>query len=330
MNVMLLAAGEGTRLRPHTLTLPKPAIPFLNVPLAGHALRFLGNLPLHKLVVNTFHLAPQIERLFHRLPHNAQEIFFSHETGAILGSGGGLSKARAHFKGGGDFILMNADEVILPEDLDILEKALAHHKKTQALSTLLVMEHPEAGGKFGAVWTDNNNKVATFGKERPASGEKPWHFIGVQILSEKVFDYLPEQGESNILYDALVAAIAKGETVQSYPIKCQWYETGNPTDFLAATRTCADFLFAESSAPKASLEQSFQSYLNSKIQIQKWNNADLIFSSEAVIDPSCTFKGFVCAGEGSRIAENCVLENVVVGAGVHVPPGTQAANTLLL
>jgi mannose-1-phosphate guanylyltransferase len=330
MNVMLLAAGEGTRLRPYTLTLPKPAIPFLNVPLAGHALRFLGNTPLSKLVVNTFHLAPQIERLFHKLPHKAEQLFFSHEAGTILGSGGGLAKARAHFQGGGDFILMNADEVILPQDLEILEKAIAHHKKTKALATLLVMEHPEAGGKFGAVWTDTNNKVKTFGKERPATGEKPWHFIGVQILSEKVFDYIPMQGESNILYDALVGAMQRGELVQSYPIKCQWFETGNPTDFLAATKVCADILFNENTAAKSSLEQSFQNYLSSKMQLQKWQSADLMFSSEAVIDPSCTLKGFVCVGEGSRIGENCILENVVVGTGVLVPPGTQAANTLLL
>lgn len=330
MNVMLLAAGEGTRLRPYTLTLPKPAIPFLNVPLAAHVLRFLQNVPLTKLVVNTFHLAPQIERLFHKLPHRAEQLFFSHESGAILGSGGGLGKARSHFKGGGDFILMNADEIILPEDLHVLEKAIAHHKKTKALATILVMEHPEAGGKFGAVWADANNKVKTFGKERPATGEKPWHFIGVQILSEKVFDYIPLQGESNILYDALVGGMLRGELVETYPIKCQWFETGNPTDFLEATRACADILFKGASAEKSSLELSFQNYLSSKMQLQKWKSADLMFSSEAVIDPSCTLKGFVCVGEGSRIAENCVLENVVVGTGVLVPAGTQASNTLLL
>lgn len=330
MNVMLLAAGEGTRLRPYTLTQPKPAIPFLNVPLAGHALRFLGNTPLTKLVVNTFHLAPQVERLFHKLPHKAQQIFFSHETGAILGNGGGLGKAQGHFRGGGDFILMNADEVILPQDLDVLEKAIAHHKKTNALATLLVMDHPEAGGKFGGVWADTNNKVKTFGKERPPTGEKPWHFIGVQILSEKIFDYIPKEGESNILYDCVAVAIQKGELVQTYPIECQWFETGNPIDFLAATKACADILFNANSPAKASLEQSFQNYLSSKMQLQKWPSADLMFSSEAVIDPSCQLKGFVCVGEGSRIGENCILENVVVGTGVLVPPGTQAANTLLL
>lgn len=330
MNVMLLAAGEGTRLRPYTLAMPKPAIPFLNVPLAGHALRFLGNTPLTKLVVNTFHLAPQVEALFHRLPHGAQEIFFSHETGAILGNGGGLGKAKAHFLGGGDFILMNADEVILPQDLNVLEKAVAHHKKNKALATLLVMAHHEAGSKFGAVWADTNNKVKTFGKERPATGEQPWHFIGVQILSEKIFEYIPAQGESNILYDCVAVGIQKGELVQTYQIECQWFETGNPPDFLAATRACADILFASDSPARNSLEQSFQNYLNSKVQIQKWQGADLMFSSEAIIDPSSELKGFICVGEGSRIGANCRLENVVVGTGVQVPPGTQAANTLLL
>lgn len=63
MNVMLLAAGEGTRLRPYTEILPKPAIPFLTIPLAAHALSFLRGFTIDKLVVNTFHLPHKIHEL---------------------------------------------------------------------------------------------------------------------------------------------------------------------------------------------------------------------------------------------------------------------------
>ncbi|MFS4459059.1 nucleotidyltransferase family protein [Bdellovibrio sp. HCB2-146] len=330
MNLMLLAAGEGTRLRPYTLTLPKPAIPFLNVPIAAHSLRFLGNIQINKLVVNTFHLAPEIEKLFKRLPHRARELHFSHEVGEILGSGGGLGNARAHFKGGGDFIWMNGDELILPKDLDIIEKVVAYHKKTEALATIVVIKHPEVGTKFGGVWANSENQVKTFGRERPATGETGWHFIGVQILSEKVFQYIPEKGPSNILYDALVAGIQAGEKVQVYPIECRWFETGNPEDYMKATSECAKILFEEANVEKTSLETSFAKYMSARPQLQKFKGASLIYSSDAIIDPSSEFKGFICAGEGSEISADCKLENVIVGAGVKVPPGTQASNTLLL
>ena len=76
MNVMLLGAGEGTRLRPYTLTLPKPAIPFVTGPLAGHSLSFLGNLAINKLVVNTYHLPGEILHLFHSLRPHAKFLDF--------------------------------------------------------------------------------------------------------------------------------------------------------------------------------------------------------------------------------------------------------------
>ncbi|RYZ68331.1 MAG: mannose-1-phosphate guanyltransferase, partial [Proteobacteria bacterium] len=90
MNVMLLAAGEGTRLRPHTLIRPKPTIPFLNLPLAAYPLSLLEDMRVDRLVVNTFHLPTKVVDLFINLNHGARKLHFSHEINQIMGSGGGL------------------------------------------------------------------------------------------------------------------------------------------------------------------------------------------------------------------------------------------------
>ncbi|WP_413559076.1 sugar phosphate nucleotidyltransferase [Bdellovibrio sp. HCB209] len=330
MNVMLLAAGEGTRLRPYTNQLPKPAIPFLTLPLAAHSLGFLQGLELNKLVVNTYHLPDKIHSLFQRINHGAKELIFSDEVGEILGSGGGLSKARDHFKNGGDFIMMNADEVILPEDSEVLKKALAQHRASGALSTLLVMKHPEVGTKFGGVWTDASGNVKGFGKTKVEGTETAWHFIGVQILSERVFNYLPKEGVSNILYDGLMAGEKNGEKVNVFPFECTWFETGNPTDLLEASKHCLEVLMGADSAGKQALEKTFAQFASSRIITQKFNQALLQFSSEALIDNNSNYSGFVCAGPGTVLGKDCNLENVIVGDGVHVADGTRASNTILL
>ncbi|KHD88059.1 MAG: mannose-1-phosphate guanyltransferase [Bdellovibrio sp. ArHS] len=331
MNVMLLAAGEGTRLRPYTTVLPKPAIPFLTIPLAAHALGFLREIKIEKLVVNTFHLPKKIHELFHRLPHKAESLHFSNETGAILGSGGGLGQARAHFQNGGDFIMMNADEVILPQDPSVLAKAIDLHSQTKALGTLLVMDHPGVGSQFGGVWTDAQNNVLGFGKQPIPGSAKAWHFVGVQILSEEVFSFIPLAGESNILYDALTVAIQKGFTVKAFPFQCSWFETGNPGDFLEASKKCFSYLAStEDSFQKRALTANIQEYAPKPVHITLEFGGQRMISDGAKIDISSHIEGFFCIGSGSSVASGCHLENVIVGDGVQVSAGTKASNTFFL
>lgn len=335
MNVMLLAAGEGTRLRPYTEVLPKPAIPFLTIPLAAHALSFLygsstDRNSIDKLVVNTFHLPSKIHELFHQIPHRAKTLLFSDEVGEILGGGGGLRKAHQHFIGGGDFVMMNADEVILPKDSHILKKALAHHHQSKALATLMVMDHHGVGSQFGGVWTDSENKILGFGKT-PFPSSKGWHFVGALILSEKVFDYIPGSGASNILYDVLTVAMAKGELVQAFPFDCDWFETGNPQDFFTASKKCFEILAsAQNSYEKEFLLGTLKSFSSEAVKIETRGAAKLVFSESAQIDNSVAMEGLIIAGKNSRAIGPCILKNIIINSNVIIPEGTNASETLFL
>lgn len=333
VNVMILAAGEGTRLRPFTLTLPKPAMPFLNVPLASYSLAFLGDLKINKLVVNTFHLPNQVHELFNKIPHRANELHFSDEVGQLLGNGGGLGKAKKHFLADSDFVMMNSDEVILPKDPNILRKAIEKHKETKALATLLVMDHPEVGEKFGGVWVDSHERVLGFGKTPTKNSVKGWHYIGVLILSDRIFDYIPNEGASNILYDVIMAGILKDELVQILSFECTWFETGNPKDFLEATSTCLKFLTDKTeSTEKTYLQSIFKKYASSELITEVKSNCTVHCPSgqETKEDLFSQSEGFVCLSKGAVLGANCILKNTIIGEDVRVPEGTRAENTFLL
>lgn len=227
-NVMMFAAGLGTRLRPATIQNPKPAIPLNQIPLGYYALPYLENLNIEKFVVNTFYLPEQIHNLYTVLNKN---IEFSDETDFIKGSGGGLKLAEIKMNPDLPIVTMNADEIFFTADAGIVEKALAQHQKNKCLATLIVIEHPEAGGQFGGIWCEpNTNKVIHIGKDKPNLTAKPWHFIGLQILSPAVLELIPENTESNIFYDVLIHHL-NTENIQIFPITCDWYEVGNITDY---------------------------------------------------------------------------------------------------
>lgn len=325
MNLMLLAAGEGTRLRPYTQICPKPAMPFLNIPLAAHVLGFVSPLPVTRFVVNTFYLPEKIHELFESLTTPVAPKFSDEKN--LLGSGGGLKAAQKYFDLSQPIVLMNADEIILPKDLDIISKALEHHIKTNALSTLLVMKHPEAGRKFGGVWT-KDRQILGFGKDEIPGADSVWHFIGVQILSPRIFNYLPE-GESNILYDAVALGLTKNEHAEVYPIECDWFETGNPQDYMEAQEACLNFLAADDmSYQKKSLQRSLDLFSIEPQTISKTPELLLMKSASATIEGKLS--GFGVVGAHSVVPKNFSGKNIVIAAKTKIAEEDSATDKVYL
>lgn len=281
MNVMLLCAGEGTRLRPYTLEKPKPLIPFLGVPLLCYSLSMLDTLSVDKLVVNLYHLPDQFKKFFKTEPITAKKLIFSEEKDGLLGSGGGIHKAYEYLQGHNDFLVMNADEVILPFQPFLLQEMISYHKWHKGIATLLTTYHPEVGKKFGGAWVNKENQVQLFSKINPNTNTsntlqnsgslEGQHFVGIMILNDKIKKYF-KYGflEENILYETLTEAMADKNEVYTYPVNANWYETGNPSDFLMATKECLKILKqSDSLYPKEYLKQTITKYSRRELMLEE-------------------------------------------------------------
>lgn len=140
MDALVLAAGLGTRLRPLTLTVPKPLVPVAGVPLVDRVARRLAAAGADRIVVNASHLAEQVEAHVAaadwRTPDGRRvETAVSVEPGTPLETGGGIRHAAGFFRRDGPFLVHNGD-VLTTVDLAALVRA---HRATDAVATLAVV-----------------------------------------------------------------------------------------------------------------------------------------------------------------------------------------------
>ena len=225
----IFAAGLGTRLRPMTEKHPKPTIPLFSVPMGYYILPYFDQVQITKYIANTFHLPDQIHQLY---INTNKEFLFSDEKDFIKGSAGGLKQAENMILPIVPIIVANADEIFFTKETDFIKNALKQHIEKKSLATLIVMEHSEAGHKFGGIWCERE-KVKHIGKDPTKKNLKPWHYIGLQILSPEVLKIIEPNKELNIFYDVLIHQLDHKD-VSIYPITADWYETGNYTDYQLA------------------------------------------------------------------------------------------------
>ena len=187
MKAMVLAAGQGTRLRPLTDTRPKALVPVGGRPMIEYSLLLLRHYGIRDIVINLHHHGEQIEN---RLADGSQlgiEISYSVEP-ELLDTGGGLLKAKP-FLQKDTFIVINTDVLI---DLH-LDELLEFHQKHGAAATLVLRPDRDAD-RYGSMDIDERNRICRFLDTRmPMQSPGPVRklmFTGVQVLEPKVFDYM--------------------------------------------------------------------------------------------------------------------------------------------
>lgn len=314
MKVMMLTAGEGTRLRPYTEKCPKPALPFMGVPLLTYPLSLVQGLQPMEIVFNTYHLPEELKKCVLNLSFSKARVHFSNESGQIRASAGGLYLARKHFQAESEFLLMNGDEVFIPGPSFEIEKILERHRKEKAMATLLVTENSGVGTRFGGVWSTDKDQVLDFGK-----GEKPkelhgWHYVGHMILSQEVFAEITSDDPKNIIYDVLLTLIKKGAKVLSYPISGSWYETGNKEDYLKAHQEVIAGM-GNQTFQSQWLRKHIEAYEKSHFVIEKRTEALLWRAESSKIHSEAQMRGFGVLGDRVLVEKNAKFENSVLTDG---------------
>jgi NDP-sugar pyrophosphorylase family protein len=228
MKAMILAAGLGTRLRPLSDLRPKALMPVANRPTLAWNIEYLIRHGVTEIVVNVHHHTEQMLS-FLQSSHFQARIEIRVETD-ILGTGGGIRNTIG-FWDHEPFVVMNGD---ILTDTD-LTAALEQHKKTRALATLILHDHPP----FNKIRIDATGRITDIPR---AYGPEGLAFTGIHILEPDILPHIPE-GFSDIV-DCYRRLMNEGRSILSYVSRGHgWHDIGSLPDYLRANRALAPELF---------------------------------------------------------------------------------------
>jgi mannose-1-phosphate guanylyltransferase len=310
MKAMVLAAGEGTRLRPLTLQRAKPALRFVDRPLICRTLRWLSAAGVEEAVVNLHHL-PETVRAAIEEDTPPLKIHYSEEP-RILGTAGGLGKARGIFRGEESFLLVNGDCFY---DLD-MNGALEAHREAGSVSTMLLMENPDPEA-FAGVEVDADGAVHRIAG-RPGSrarGLRSLHFIGIHVLTPEILGEIPE-GVSDMNHDVYRDLIRNGVPVRGHQVSGFWNDIGTPHRFLEAS-------MAELARAGGVPYLAEGARLEGNVELRA---GCVVGAGARVGEGACLESSIVL--DGAAVGEGAVVRGSVIGYETVVAPGEHVEGML--
>jgi N-acetyl-alpha-D-muramate 1-phosphate uridylyltransferase len=219
---MVMAAGLGKRMRPLTATRPKPLIEVAGKPLIDHALEHLRAAGVKKAVVNVHYLADSVEA--HLANHPAGlETVISDERDLLLETGGGLKRALPLIDSD-PFLVANSDNFWVDGPVDSLRLLASgwDDERMDALLLLVPLAHAHCHLGRGDFHMSRDGRLT----RRKPRGVAPYVYIGIQMLSKRLFDGETPDGpfSTNLLWDrAMEAGRCYGTVHQGL-----WFDIGRP------------------------------------------------------------------------------------------------------
>lgn len=211
MRGLVLAAGEGTRLRPLTADRPKPMVPVAGAPMIAYALDWMRANGVTEVAINTHYRPEPLLAFVGDGSAFGVSVRYSHET-TLLGSSGALAPLRSFLEGEDIFVVLYGD-VLTDQPLGPLVDA---HRTSRADATLLLTQVDDYR-RAGMVELDGHDRVLRLvekPREWPA-GER-WANGGIYLLGPRVWDFAPVAGHHDFGFDLLPAMLGAGARIQGF------------------------------------------------------------------------------------------------------------------
>jgi len=223
MKAVILAGGKGRRLKPYTLTIPKPLVPVGDYSILEIVIRRLKKFGFRNIVLAVNHMNELIESYFKDGRRFGVKIEYSIEKKA-LGTAGPLSLID---KISDEFLVMNGD---ILTDLNFAE-LVAYHKKSGQAATV-VSAKKNVPIDLGVLEVADDSKIRGYTEKPTLSYDVS---TGIYIFNRKVTSYVKKNRHFD-LPDLIRLLIKKGEDVKVYPFKGRWFDIGTPSDYQEAQR----------------------------------------------------------------------------------------------
>ncbi len=329
---IMLVGGQGTRLRPLTIGIPKPLLPTAGVPFLAHQLARAADSGVGRIIMATAYRSEMFADVFGDGSQFGLEIVYVDEA-EPLGTGGGIRNAAASLRSGPDdpVVVLNGD-VLSGHDIGA---QIDLHRKADAAVTLHLVQVPDPS-RFGCVPTDLDGRVTAFLEKTPEPMTNQIN-AGCYVFTRRYIDAMPGGRVLSVERETFPGMIEAGETVMGYVESAYWLDVGTPEAFV---RGSCDLVLGELTSaalpgacgevlllPGAIADPS--AVLTGGTAV----GAGTTVGARAAVDGSVLFDGVTVGsgatvrasvvGAGARIGDGAVLDRVVIGAGAEIGGGNE-------
>jgi mannose-1-phosphate guanylyltransferase len=327
---IILAAGQGTRVRPLTKDLPKPMIPILGKPVMEYLIEHLARYNIREIMVNVAYHHRKIEEYFGDGRKWGVTIGYSYEgvyeNGDILprplGSAGGMRRIQ-DFSGFFDetTLVICGDAIV---DLDI-GAALHEHRAKGALASVVTLDVPrEEVVNYGIVEADTEGRILSFQeKPKPDEARSTLASTGIYIFEPAVVYMIPETGAYDIGGQLFPSMVEKGVPFYAQKRFFNWIDIGRVTDYWSVLQRVLRGEVAQMDMPGKEVKPGVWVGINTRID---WDNVRIegpvYIGSSVNIEPGAAVIGPTWIGHGShlrrgsRVDSSVLFEYTRIGEGM--------------
>jgi mannose-1-phosphate guanylyltransferase/phosphomannomutase len=305
MKGVLMAGGEGSRLRPLTSRRPKPLAPVAGKPVMEHIIALLRRHGITEIVATLHYLADEVESYFDSGSDFGVTMEYVVED-TPLGTAGAVKMADK-LLGGETFLVISGDALT---DIDLT--ALIEHHRREENAVTIALQRVTNPLEFGVVVTDENGRITRF-LEKPSWGEVFSDTIntGIYVLEPKILDLMVRGRNYDFSKDLFPEMLRDGAKLGGYIIDAYWTDIGNLEQYQAANYDA----------------------LEGKVRLDSLGTEiapGVLAGKGCRIDPSAKLHRPIVLGDGVRIAAGVeIVGPTTLGNGCIVERGAQITRSVL-
>jgi len=315
MKAVILAGGEGTRLRPLTLSIPKPIVPVVDRHLLRHQIDLLATAGVTEIVIALAYRPEQVQAVFGDGSALGRTIHYLLEE-PPLGTGGAVKNAESRLDE--TTIVLNGD-VLTDVDLPAVVRA---HESSRADATIVLtpVANPSA---YGLVEQDASGRVVRFvEKPRPDQIRCDTINAGIYLLESRTLGLMPAGEPLSIERRFFPELIGGGGHLQAYVHRGYWIDIGTPDKYLQVHRDILRGRFPATVGGRALaggwVAPGAEPDPEAQLVAPFYLGPDCKVAAGATVGPDATLVGNVWVGPGAQVADSVVWEGTRIGASSRV------------
>ncbi|WP_433038792.1 sugar phosphate nucleotidyltransferase [Actinomycetospora sp. CA-053990] len=313
---VVLVGGQGSRLRPLTLTTPKPMLPTAGVPFLAHLLSRIAAAGIRRVVLGTAYRAEVFEAFLGEQTTGGLEGLELEccPEPEPLGTGGGIRFAADALEPGYDEVVVFNGDILSGVDV---RAVVGEHRAAGADATLHLVRVPDPTA-FGCVPTDDDGRVLAF-LEKTLTPPTDQVNAGCYVFRRDVLDAIPAGRPVSVERETFPGLLESGRRLQAHVESSYWLDLGTPASFV---RGSADLV--QGAAPTSALPGPVGTALllaGAKVAPSASLTDGTTVGADVQIGDGSRVSGSVLM-DGARIGDGALIERSVIGPGASIGDDT--------